>query len=71
MKDGEVPVRIKEAARIVGLSPRTLRCLKYSGELDGIAHRYGKRLLYFYPSELLEWLRNRGKKPHKKDTRNG
>lgn len=62
MKKEEKPIRLKQAAEYVGLSPRTLRCLKYSGELEGIAHRYGPRLLYFYESELLAWMKNRGKR---------
>lgn len=55
----ERPVRLKEAAKLIGLSPKTLYAMMYTGELQGIAHRFGPRLLYFYESELMNYMQNR------------
>lgn len=59
MLQGEKPLRLKTAASVVGLAPKTLYQLQYTGELNGIAHRFGPRLLYFYESELIAWMNNR------------
>jgi predicted DNA-binding transcriptional regulator AlpA len=59
MLPGERPIRLKAAAALVSLSPRTFYAMMYTGELKDVAHRQGPRLLYFYPSELLAYMANR------------
>jgi hypothetical protein len=59
MKPGETPINSKRAAEILNLSRKTVYQLQYTGELKDIAHRFGPRLLYFYESELLDFMANR------------
>lgn len=59
MLPGERPIRLKEAAALVGMQKSTFYAMMYTGEIRHIAHRFGPRLVYFYPSELIEYMENR------------
>lgn len=59
MEKNEIPVSVKGFCQITGLSRHSVYALKYKGELDTIAHRFGPRLLRFYPSEVLAWMKTR------------
>ena len=62
MSDDRLSLRPREAAKALGISPRTLWTLTKAGKIPALQLGDGPRKVYLYPTEALKaWLNDSSK----------